>query len=131
MRKLLLDLQKKYADNWDHAGAKQPNDLSLRRANIALDILEELKIEASKVVPSVESGVGICFTDTDGRYADLELFNNGDACIAMFVNGEEFLIENIIPTDEPFTRRHLSQALSRINLFMHGLLDPELADKAA
>lgn len=131
MRKLLLDIQKKYADNWDGAGAKQPNDLTLRRANVALDILEELKIEPTKVVPSVESGIGVCFTDANGRYADLEFFNNGDACVAMFVNGEEFLIENIVPRDEPFKRRHLVREISRINLFMHGLLDPLSAEKAA
>jgi hypothetical protein len=30
MRKLLLDIQSKYKDNWDGAGAKQPNDLAIQ-----------------------------------------------------------------------------------------------------
>jgi len=126
MRKLLLDIQSKYKDNWDGAGAKQPNDLSIRRADIALDIIATLKMEASKVVPSVESGIGICFTHTDGRYGDLEIFNDGDACISLFLDGEEFLIEGVAPQGVPLTRWHLSEAINRINLFMHGLLDPAL-----
>ena len=131
MRKLLLDIQSKYKDNWDGAGAKQPNDLAIRRADIALDTIGTLKMEASKVVPSVESGIGICFTNTEGRYADLEIFNDGDACLSMFLNGVEFLIEGVAPRGVALTRWHMCQAINKINLFMHGLLDPALQQTAA
>jgi hypothetical protein len=58
-------------------GADSPSSAAIARARLMLRQFEVEALEPTKVVASVEGGVGICFVDGD-KYADIECFNSGE-----------------------------------------------------
>lgn len=97
IRRMLRDIQENNPDNWDGKGAAQPNDLVLRRADLALDMLASMKFTQQEVVPSIEDGIAITFKK-DGRYAEIEFFNAGDMCYALFDNVTEVEVNSFEST---------------------------------
>jgi hypothetical protein len=63
--------------NWDSYGAEVPNERARRAAESLITLLRSMGMPPTRVVPSSEGGVGICFVDED-RYADIECFNSGE-----------------------------------------------------
>lgn len=63
--------------NWDGCHAESPNSTALNWTKEILEILVCLKFAPTKIIPSVENGVGISFVYND-KYADIECFNEGN-----------------------------------------------------
>jgi hypothetical protein len=70
-------------DNWDSYGAEPPLPGVIEMAREALFRLQEMDILPDAVVPSAEGGVGIVFVRS-GRYADIELLNEGDTLMSTY-----------------------------------------------
>jgi hypothetical protein len=64
-------------DNWDGFGAERPGVFAIGAARNSLQALAEANLQPSSVDPSAEGGVCISFR-RNGRYADIEFFNNGE-----------------------------------------------------
>jgi hypothetical protein len=73
---------KQIKNNWDTHGAEAPNQTILWNSRIILEMLFHLDLFPNDIVPSAEGGVGIVFKK-DERYADIELFNDGDIIVTM------------------------------------------------
>ena len=63
---------------WDSYLADAPSPLARRTAEKALEILRHLNAEPAAILPSVDGGIGICFSN-DGKYGQLEFLNDGEA----------------------------------------------------
>jgi hypothetical protein len=57
--------------------SEPPSSFALGRARAVLHQFETEDLEPTRVVASVEGGVGICFVQGD-KYADIECFNAGE-----------------------------------------------------
>lgn len=62
---------------WDSYGAEPPNESALSISDRILSLLSAHTLAVDGIVPSPEGGVGIVFYH-DERYADIEIFNNGE-----------------------------------------------------
>lgn len=62
--------------NWDTYGAPSPNHAAVGNAIRILSLMSPFDLAAAHIVPSAEGGVGFCFS-SQGRYADIEAFNDG------------------------------------------------------
>jgi hypothetical protein len=67
-------------DDWDGYKAKAPNEWALWQASAALAYASTLSCLPDNVLPSVENGVAIAYFE-NGRYADIEFFNDGDIAL--------------------------------------------------
>jgi hypothetical protein len=63
---------------WDSYSADAPTSRARRAAEKALEILRYLNAEPVAVLPSVDGGIGICFTN-GAKYGQLEFLNDGEA----------------------------------------------------
>ncbi len=63
--------------NWDSYGAEPPSARAIELTEAVLNGLRDRFVAPSRIVASVEGGVGVCFS-RGNRYADLECFNNGE-----------------------------------------------------
>jgi hypothetical protein len=75
------------APGWDSYTAQPPNELSLDWARATLEVLGELGVPPTCIVPSAEGGISVCFV-ADNRYADVECFNNGEILAGLSGVGE-------------------------------------------
>ncbi len=75
-------------DDWDGYGTAAPSDEAIRKAKRCVCELARLGRFPSKIGASAEGGVGIVFRTGIGRYAEIEVFNDG-AAIACAVNGRD------------------------------------------
>ena len=73
----LLAFLRQLAPGWDSYSAEPPNELSVDWARATLEVLDELGVPPTCIVPSAEGGVSVCFV-ADKRYADIECFNTGE-----------------------------------------------------
>lgn len=62
---------------WDSYGADPPNETAIKTSSDFIGILRDYQLRPTKVSPSAEGGVGICF-ERDDKYADIEFLNDGD-----------------------------------------------------
>jgi len=94
--------------NWDSYGAPAPNESSVANAIRVLNLLETLNLDPTRILPSAEGGVGICFVRGD-RYADIECSNEGEV-LGVYYVGEQ--MPTLLETDA--TDAAISAALERI-----------------
>jgi hypothetical protein len=59
---------------WD--GAEPPNTFAVMWAKLALDELAWMEFLPARIVASADGGIGLCFTDGQRRYADIEFLNS-------------------------------------------------------
>ena len=62
--------------NWDSYGAEPPNDLALSNLTRVLRLCRAVGMKTPNTIPSAEGGAA-CYFLMDGRYADIECFNDG------------------------------------------------------
>jgi hypothetical protein len=74
--------------DWNSYGAESPNETSLNRAAQTLTQLQDRLFVPTKIVPSSEGGVAICFIQGD-RYADIEFLNTGENLAVTYSEAEE------------------------------------------
>jgi hypothetical protein len=74
--------------NWDTYGAEPPNLGARSSASRVISILESVAMPPTKVVPSSEGGVAICFIE-GSRYADIECLNTGETLAVVYVGTGE------------------------------------------
>ncbi len=72
-----LNALKLLDSSWKDGDLDPPNDKALFWADCALDCLRILDFSCTRISPSVDEGVVICFISGD-KYADLEFFNTGE-----------------------------------------------------
>jgi hypothetical protein len=101
-----LEDMNKLLRNWNSYGAEPPNDESRTRATKVLTVLQDQFFPPTKVVPSSEGGVAICFIKDD-RYADIEFLNTGEILAVTYRGVEE-------PTVWPILNDTLDLAIDRI-----------------
>jgi hypothetical protein len=100
--------------NWDSYGAPVPNERSIANAIRVLDLLESLNLDPTRILPSAEGGVGICFVRED-RYADIECSNDGEVLGVYYVGAQ---MPALLETDG--TDASVSAALERIRNHIRG-----------
>lgn len=86
--------------NWDSYGAEPPNERARNAAETVLALLKATSLPPTRVVPSSEGGVGICFVDED-RYADFECFNDGEILAVRYRGTEEPIVWEVTLGEEP------------------------------
>jgi hypothetical protein len=74
--------------DWDTYGAKPPSKRALSMAGEILLILRGMSLLPTKVVPSSEGGVSICFIEGD-RYADIECLNTNETLAVTYRGTDE------------------------------------------
>ena len=85
--------------NWDSYGAPTPNGVALRNATRILELLRPFDLALANIMPSAEGGIGICFAQ-DGRYADIELSNDGEILGVRYVGMETPVLIDVDKTDD-------------------------------
>jgi|GEM_PF-5282059 hypothetical protein len=65
------------SDGWDGYEAPRPNKQAISQGRAALDLLCAAGYPPTDILPSAEGGVGLVFR-IDNRYADIEIFNDGE-----------------------------------------------------
>ena len=66
-------------DDWDGMGTEAPSPLAIKESIRILTGLDALGFLPSRVVPSVEGGIGLAFLrGHERRQADIEIFNDGE-----------------------------------------------------
>lgn len=63
--------------DWTAEGSEPPNPAAIQKAREVLELSEVVQVEPAYVTASAEGGIAVCFKN-DGRYADVECFNNGE-----------------------------------------------------
>jgi hypothetical protein len=76
-RKAELKALRSLSNNWNGYGAEAPRACSIYMAEFLLYVLQNKNFPPSKVMPSVNGGVAICFIRGE-QYADFECFNTGE-----------------------------------------------------
>jgi len=71
--------------NWDTYGADPPNEKARELARSILASLEANSFPPTRLMPSVEGGIGISFVAQDNR-ADIEVYNTGEIAAAIYSN---------------------------------------------
>jgi hypothetical protein len=112
-RRSVHDLTK-LRPNWDSYGAPAPNGTSTENAIRVLNLLESLNLDPTRILPSAEGGVGICFVRED-RYADIECSNEGEVIGVYYVGAQ---MPTLLETDA--TDASISTALERIRDHIRG-----------
>lgn len=110
----LADLQleelRELRRGWDSYDAEVPNTTAFRRAHEILTAAQQERLDVTRIVPSAEGGIGICFV-ASGRYAHIEASNDGELTLVMFSGNDPAEIREI--HDEPA----LVQALHQIRQY--------------
>jgi len=92
--------------------ADPPAPATVEIARAILRQLETEALEPTKIIASVEGGVGICFVDGE-RYADIECFNSGEILGVVSNRHDRPTIWKIDPTAVGF-----AEATTRIRSFL-------------
>lgn len=69
--------------NWDSYGAEPPNETARALTLHILSSLEVSCLPPTRVMPSVEGGIGLAFVEQDKR-ADVEVYNTGEVAAAIY-----------------------------------------------
>jgi hypothetical protein len=75
-----------FEDDWNGYGSPRPNRASVTTARNILMRMHGQNLLPERISPSAEGGVALCFNRADGRYADLEISNEGEV-LATTSNG--------------------------------------------
>ena len=78
-----FDVIEQLEPNWDGDEAAAPNDLAKLRARRILALLDEVQLEPTAIMPSVEGGIGITFV-YGRRRGSIELLNSGEMVAAYY-----------------------------------------------
>ncbi len=100
--------------NWDSYGAPAPNGRSIANAIRVLNLVESLNLDPTRILPSAEGGVGICFVRED-RYADIECSNEGEVLGVYYIGAQ---MPVLLETDA--TDASISAALEWIRNHIRG-----------
>ena len=100
--------------NWDTYAAPAPNGVSVANAIRVLNLLEAMNLGPTRILPSAEGGVGVCFVRGD-RYADIECSNDGEI-LGVFYVGAQMPV--LLETDA--TDNTVNTALERIRDHIRG-----------
>jgi hypothetical protein len=68
---------------WDSYAAEPPNDVAYTLASTILDELEANHLPPTRLMPSVEGGIGLAFVE-GGNRAYLEVCNTGETVVAIY-----------------------------------------------
>jgi hypothetical protein len=98
---------------WDSYDAEPPNDTSFACAHKVLGALTEFNFKPTKIVASVEGGVGFIFTCQD-RYADIECLNSGALVAVMYDSQSEPAVWCVSPDS-----KSIIEALEKIRAFLN------------
>lgn len=95
-------------DKWEQL----PNQTALDHARVVLDALDEADYAPTRIETSAEEG-GFClsFTGDDGRYADIECFNDGQMLAVTSRFGHETIVWEVDKYD-------LVETIERIQKFI-------------
>jgi len=85
--------------DWDSYGAEPPSATARESAAQLLGILRTSNLPPTRVVPSSEGGVGICFINGEA-YADIESLNSGELLAVMYTGTEEPQVWEITQNEE-------------------------------
>ena len=83
-----LDALRKLRVNWDSYGAEPPNAAAVSALRRILLQVSRVGLEPAKIAPSAEGGAAVCFV-REGKYADVECFNNGDVLAVTSGDGRD------------------------------------------
>lgn len=95
----------------ERAASVRPTDAAISKAWELWCLANARRVIPSKVVPSMEGGVGICFV-RGGKYADLECFNTAEL---LGVISDRKGSVDVFEVD-PLNERNVDDAISRIGL---------------
>lgn len=98
---------------WNSYDAEPPNTTAFDRADRVLAVAREHRMDITRIVPSAEGGIGICFV-TENRYAHIEASNEGELTLVMFSGTEPAHVSEI--QDEPALVEALSHISRHTNL---------------
>jgi hypothetical protein len=93
--------------NWNSYNAEPPNATAFARTHQVLATARKQRIEVTRIVPSAEGGIGVCFV-AGNRYAHIEASNDGELTFVMFSGNDPAQMGEI--QDE----QALVEALNRI-----------------
>jgi hypothetical protein len=98
--------------NWDTYGAEPPNETARTLARRILSSLEVISFPPSRVMPSVEGGIGFAFVEEDNR-ANIEVYNTGEIAAVIY---------SVLKAPEtwtvPDTERSLKTTIDRIRVHL-------------
>jgi hypothetical protein len=106
----------KIADGWDGFCAPAPNQLSIRFAGDAIDIIHGIGLAPNAILPSAEGGIGISFSKVN-RYASVEFLNDGEIVLLSMIRGFD-----------PVTRLVHFSELKRTFLYVRDFIDSKPAE---
>src|SRR5262245_32797346 len=111
-----LDTFRRLQRGWDSYEAEPPSETAIDNARRVLAALWEEGAEArSRLSPSVEGGVTIAFTSPEGKYADIECFNDGEI---LAITSEGAAEPSVWPVGAD--AMSLRDAVVKIIAFVHG-----------
>jgi hypothetical protein len=111
-----LDALRSLQRGWDSYEAEPPSETATDNARRVLEALWEEDAEArTRLSPSVEGGVAIVFTGSEGKYADIECFNDGEI---LAITSEGAAEPSVWPVGADAVS--LRDAVVRILAFVHG-----------
>jgi hypothetical protein len=102
-----------------------PSQMIIDRARAILHKLEAENLEPTRVVASVEGGVGVCFVDGE-KYADIECLNAGEILGVVSNRRDRPTIWKIDPSAAGF-----EEAARRIRDFFTGMPTSNAAEQQA
>lgn len=111
-----LDSFRELQRDWDSYGAEPPSDAAINNARRIVRVLWEYEGGSRiRLSPSVEGGVGIIFSSTGKKYADIECFNDGDILAVMSEGTPDPLVWTVDSSAESFR-----SAIDKIIAFING-----------
>jgi hypothetical protein len=101
---------------WDSYGAEPPSETAIENARRILRLLWDFDGgPRPRLLPSVEGGVGIIFTGSGEKYADIECFNDGDILGITSEGTPDPFVWTVDASTESFRA-----AIERITAFLNG-----------
>src|SRR2546422_189828 len=89
-----IDQLRSLRRGWNTYGAEPPNDTAFELTDRILSAANRLRIDVTRVVPSADGGLGVCFV-RGGRYAHIEASNEGELTLVMFAGRETAEVSGI------------------------------------
>ena len=87
---------------WDSYDAEAPSPASVATANRVLALLRRSSTAPTRIVPSAEGGIGICFVEGDS-YADIEILNSDEILATTYRGQSEPRIWELQTRDDSIT----------------------------
>ena len=112
-QKMRDDYERLYCLPDDRARSEPPDDRSIDSALAVMSRLNLKCFTPSRIIPSAEGGVGLCFA-LNGKYADFECFNDGAVLAA--ITDRRDLVE--VFEVNPASHQEIDHAISRMQHFL-------------